>query len=81
MSGIAVVLGVIQEQMAEHGRKLDSIAAVFQGYETRLRSVEMELSAIVAEWRRPPSQWPAVAGGVAAIASITFAFFAVLYTH
>jgi hypothetical protein len=80
MSGMAVVLGVIQEQLAEMCRKIDHLVAGDAAKDARLRQVEMDVVAIKAQRDRKPSQWPAVASAIGSMVSVAFVFFALVYT-
>jgi hypothetical protein len=75
----AVVLGVIQEQMAELNRKMDGLVTRDAERDGRLRAVELDVATIKADRNRRPSQWPAIAGAVTSIAAIIFTFFALIY--
>ena len=81
MSGMAVVLGVIQEQMSELNRKIDSLVSSAAAGDNRLRAVEVDVATLKAERDRKPSQWPAIASAVVAIGSLALAVAAVMFAH
>lgn len=81
MSGVAVVLGVIQEQMAELNRKVDSLVAGQAANDQRLRAVEVDVATLKAERDRKPSQWPAIMSAVVSVVMASLAITAILYSH